>query len=351
VVRKRKEEEKKQDEEEEVGGEGEGEVEEEDQKKEKKKKKRKRKRKREGEEKEKVQKKEKKEVKEKEKKKSRENEKEKELDNIQPQHSPAQATAPAPAPSQLITVLSPSPSPSPSPSSSQSSLHQHHLRRQPSLSQTQPQAPPLKRRDGENYISARLRCSGAITAESRIGEGYGLPCGNLRSCLADATYNAFLTLTTTLDPTATLSLTKLRRAAIPLLGNTPSASWESVSRALEEQDAPCRLKESTADFSRLGGLMLNLLRAAAGVFVVTAVVTVRGEANRHAICVSTVSEPHCPHGKLIDNYSTMKPVYMEAIDRQHKPSARTAFQRLFTQRVGHEDFHVQLAEIFELVAV
>ena len=46
----------------------------------------------------------------------------------------------------------------------------------------------------------------------------------------------------------------------------------------------------------------------------------------------------------------MKPVYIEAADKQHKPGARHAFKQLFAQRVGHDDFCVDLKEIFQLVA-
>ena len=53
---------------------------------------------------------------------------------------------------------------------------------------------------------------------------------------------------------------------------------------------------------------------------------------------------------MIDNASTMKPVYIEAEDKQHKPGARRAFKQLFAQRVGHDDFCVDLKEIFQLVA-
>ena len=71
---------------------------------------------------------------------------------------------------------------------------------------------------------------------------------------------------------------------------------------------------------------------------------------RHAICVSTLPEAHCPLGKMIDNASTMKPVYIEEADKQHKRGARCAFKQLFAQRVGHDDFFIELKEIFQLVA-
>ena len=65
--------------------------------------------------------------------------------------------------------------------------------------------------------------------------------------------------------------------------------------------------------------------------------------------MSTLSEEHCPYGKLIDNRSNMKPAYIEDGDRLNKKTAKNAFKELFKQRVGHDDFCVELAEIFELV--
>lgn len=172
-----------------------------------------------------------------------------------------------------------------------------------------------KIRAGVAKVTALSRTAGAIVAPSRTGEGRGLPCGSQRTCLVDAAYNAALTL----DPTSTISLAKLRTAAIPKLGNVLEASWGSVDGALAAQNAPFRLKESTATFHRTkGGLMLNILNAPAGVYVVTTLVTVCGKPNRHAICVSTLPEAHCPLGKMIDNASTMKPVYIEAEEADHR---------------------------------
>ena len=207
--------------------------------------------------------------------------------------------------------------------------------------------PRTKIRAGVEYLTASSRTAGAIVAPSRTGEGRGLPCGNQRTCLVDATFNGALTL----DPTSPISLAKLRTAAIPKLGNVLEASWGSVGGALAAQNAPFRLKESTGTLQRKkGGKMLNILNAPAGVYVATTLVTVCGKPNRHAICVSTLPEAHCPLGKMIDNASTMKPVYIEAADKQHKPGARRAFKQLFAQRVGHDDFCVEIAEIFQVVA-
>ena len=49
----------------------------------------------------------------------------------------------------------------------------------------------------------------------------------------------------------------------------------------------------------------------------------------------------------------MRPVYIviEDKDRLHKPAAKHAFKALFAQRVGHADFAVEAAEVYEVVRV
>jgi len=84
---------------------------------------------------------------------------------------------------------------------------------------------------------------------------------------------------------------------------------------------------------------------------VSMLVTVSGQPNRHAIMVSTINEPHCPLGKMIDNSGAMRPAYIEAKDKLHKPAAKHAFKTLFAQRIGHDDFAVEAAEVYELVRV
>ena len=212
-------------------------------------------------------------------------------------------------------------------------------------------------RGGVTYVSAVRRTSGAIIAQNRTDEMHALPSGRQRTCLVDAVFNAALTL----DPKSKMSLKRLRTAAMPKLGNVLEASPESLRVALAAQNAPLKLKESTTGFNKKGGLMLNILNASPGAYVVTARVTVRmtirsstglkkeEQTNRHAVCVSTLSEEHCPYGKLIDNRSNMKPAYIEDGDRLNKKTAKNAFKELFKQRVGHDDFCVELAEIFELV--
>ena len=124
-----------------------------------------------------------------------------------------------------------------------------------------------------------------------------------------------------------------------------------MGNALVAQATPFELQEVTTRFRTKGGIMLNLLKASPGVYVVSMLVTVSGKPNRHAIMVSTVAEPHCPLGKMIDNSGAMRPVYIEAKDKLHKPAAKLAFKALFAQRVGHDDFAVEAAEVYELMRV
>lgn len=212
-------------------------------------------------------------------------------------------------------------------------------------------APPgtgmdVKRRAGIEYTPL-LRTSGAIVAPSRTDEQHRLPSGNQRTCLVDACFNAIKTL----DPDSTVSLSKLRTAAVPQIGNVCEASWASMGNALVAQSVPFELQEATTRFRAKGGIMFNLLNAAPGVYVVSMLVTVSGKPNRHAIMVSTVAEPHCPLGKMIDNSGAMRPVYIEEKDKLHKPAAKHAFKTLFAQRVGHDDFAVEAAEVYEVVRV
>ena len=202
----------------------------------------------------------------------------------------------------------------------------------------------IKRRAGVEYAPL-LRTSGAIVAPSRTDEQHRLPSGNQRTCLVDACFNAIKTL----DPDSTVSLAKLRSAAVPQIGNVCEASWASMGNALVA--APFELQEATTRFRTKGGIMLNLLNAAPGVYVASMLVTISGKPNRHAIMVSTVAEPHCPLGKMMDNGGAMRPVYIEDKDRLHKPAAKHAFKALFAQRVGHADFAVEAAEVYEVVRV
>ena len=91
--------------------------------------------------------------------------------------------------------------------------------------------------------------------------------------------------------------------------------------------------------------MLNLLRATAGVFVVALVVEVKGKKNDHCVAFSGGL------GKLIDNGSRTRPVYVEEKDRRGKKAARDAFRDLVRQRVPTgANFSVDVTQIFELCA-
>ena len=54
---------------------------------------------------------------------------------------------------------------------------------------------------------------------------------------------------------------------------------------------------------------------------------------------------------MIDNSGAMRPAYIEAKDQLHKHAAKYAFKTLFAQRIGHDDFAVEAAEVYELVRV
>ena len=87
-------------------------------------------------------------------------------------------------------------------------------------------------------------------------------------------------------------------------------------------------------------------------YVATMLVTVSGKPNRHAIMVSTIAEKHCLLGKMIDSSGTMRPVYIEVKDTLActNPMLSTrSTKALFVQRVGHDDFAVEAAEVYELV--
>ena len=203
-----------------------------------------------------------------------------------------------------------------------------------------------KRRAGVEYEPLQRTC-GAIVASSRTDEQHRLPTGSQRTCLVDACCNAI----NTLQPDSTVSLARLRSVAVPQLGNVCEASWASMGDALVVQSAPFALQEATARFRAKGGIMLNVLKAPPGAYVVSMLVTVSGKPNRHAIMVSTHGETHCALGKMMDNGGSMRPFYIEAKDTEHKPAAKHAFEALFEQRVGHTDFAVEAAEVYELVRI
>ena len=189
---------------------------------------------------------------------------------------------------------------------------------------------------------------GAIVALTRTEEGYRLPSGKQLSCLPDAGYNAMKTLAF-----EEASLQMLRKLSIPELGNVREASWASFSKALITLKYPFKLVEVTSQFRVKGGLMLNLLTAPSGVYLVGLCVIVDGKQNKHCVMLSTIAEKHAPFGKLIDNHSAMKPVYLEEKDRHNKTSAKTAWKKFVGQNpaVHNASFTVDPADVYALVSI
>ena len=70
-----------------------------------------------------------------------------------------------------------------------------------------------------------------------------------------------------------------------------------------------------------GGNLLNLLKAPAGVYLVSLEVFVDGKASKHGVMLSRLAEVRAPHGKLIDNHGKMEPCYLEARDTFGKEAA------------------------------
>jgi hypothetical protein len=120
---------------------------------------------------------------------------------------------------------------------------------------------------------------------------------------------------------------------MPELGNDPMASWVSVIWALADLGYPYVLQESTSRFDGKGGLMLNLLRAPAGVYLVSLQVIFDGKESKHDAVLSKLAVEHAPHGKLINNHGKMRPCYVEArkqmarIRRKRRGSSSSARTR------------------------
>ena len=210
--------------------------------------------------------------------------------------------------------------------------------------------PEAKRRRKELKALRLQQCkwatkTGAIIAPSRKKEGYVLPVGNQLSCLVDALYNGLCTL-----GFDSASLARLRKRAMPELGNDPMASWDSVIWALADLGYPYVLQESTSRFDGKGGLMLNLLRAPAGVYLVSLQVIIDGKESKHGVVLSKLAEEHAPHGKLIDNHGKMQPCYLESKDTNGKEAAKMAWKLFIGQNPATKErpFSVNPAQVFEL---
>ena len=95
-------------------------------------------------------------------------------------------------------------------------------------------------------------------------------------------------------------------------------------------------QESTSRFDGKGGqlnLLLNLLRAPAGVYLVSLQVIFDGKESKHDAVLSKLAVEHAPHGKLINNHGKMRPCYVEArkqmarIRRKRRGSSSSARTR------------------------
>ena len=188
----------------------------------------------------------------------------------------------------------------------------------------------------QNEKWARRR--GAIVAPSRTAEGFRLTAGNQQSCMTDAIENAMKMHGC---PEGRISTARMRALAIPKLGNVLQASWASCEDALQKLGLPYTLTEVTARFQG-GPPMLNLLRATSGTFVVGLLVEVEGKKNAHCVAFSATA------GKLVDNGSKTKPVYIEDKDKQGKKAARNVFRMLVEQKANGLHFSVDIVDIYEL---
>ena len=89
--------------------------------------------------------------------------------------------------------------------------------------------------------------------------------------------------------------------------------------------------------------MLNLLRTTSGVFVVGLLVEIEGKKNAHCVAFSATL------GKLVDNGSKTRPVYIEEKDRRGKKAARDAFRLLVGQKVSQGvHYSVDITDVYEL---
>ena len=131
------------------------------------------------------------------------------------------------------------------------------------------------------------------------------------------------------------------------------ASWASLADAFLALDYPFELVEATARFKVAGGPMLNLLCAPPGVYLVALHVTIEAHASKHCVMLSTLRKDHAPLGKLIDNHSMMKPVYIEKKDLAGKRAAKKAWRLFVRQNPNARDardgaFALTPTQVFEL---
>lgn len=183
------------------------------------------------------------------------------------------------------------------------------------------------------------RQRGAIVAPSRTQEGFKLTAGSQQSCMTDAIENGMK-----MDgyDESKISTARLRNVAIPKLGNVLQATWASSMTALRKLNLPYQLVEVTTRFQG-GPPMLNLLRTTSGVFVVGLLVEIEGKKNAHCVAFSASL------GKLLDNGSKTRPVYIEEKDKRGKKAARDAFRLLVGQKVPEgAHYSVDITDVYEL---
>ena len=196
-----------------------------------------------------------------------------------------------------------------------------------------------RKRKLELDMKKQSRQRGAIVAPSRTAEGFKLTAGRQQSCMTDAIENGMK-----LDgyDESKIPTARLRSIAIPKLGNAPQATWASCVAALRTLGLPYALVEVTARF-QCGPPMLHLLRATSGVFVVGLLVEIKGKKNAHCVAFSARL------GKLVDNGSKTRPVYVEEKDRRGKKAARDAFRLLVGQKVPEGmQYSVDVTDVYEL---
>ena len=186
---------------------------------------------------------------------------------------------------------------------------------------------------------------GAVFAPSRTNEGYTLPSGNQESCFPDGTWNGMHVLD---SAAVTCGVDKFRNKSIPKLGNELQASFKTIKAALVECHLPFELTDVSHQFQSLGPPFLNLLQAPPAVYIVGMCVTIKGKIYPHCVMLSTIPEEGKPYGKMIDNGSSIAPVYIEARDRENKKLANAAFRKLLTQKIKDGQFSATPTFIYHL---
>lgn len=200
-----------------------------------------------------------------------------------------------------------------------------------------------KRERQDNKLHYTFGGLTALTTRTCKADTHSAECG--ANCLPDAGYNALHAL-----GFAEASQETLRKRSIFERDGVREASWASFKSALSTLEYPFELVEVTSRFRVKGGLMMNLLTAPAGAYLVALCITVDGKHHRHCVLLSTFAEKTCPLGKLVDNHGEMEAMRLEEEDRLNKTSAKDVWKR-FAQRNPALDglaFTVDIAEVYAL---